>query len=271
MKFIVNSRSILALLFVCSLTLSTEAKIDFEKDCVGMWLFDEGSGKVAKDSSGNKNDGTLKGSAKWGKGKFGNAVSLKGTASDYVEVADSDSLDMKEQITIMFWVSTSKKMNQGARWAERQVVVGKHYKEYEVGIYDTGNLHTYTSNLAGGYDEGIFASMAAKVDPDWKKNKWYHVTWTLDGKNEVAYVNGIKIGDHVKNNKGTEPGTNTLEFGRRVGGALPLTGAIDEIAIFNVVLAENDIKSVVTNGLKRVLSVSPKSKLATTWSTIKYK
>ena len=273
MKSTVNSKSLLALLLVCSLTLATEAKIDFEKDCVGMWLFDEGAGKVAKDSSGNKNDGTLKGNAKWGKGKFGNAVSLKGVASDYVEVADSDSLDMKEQITVMFWVSTSKKMNQGNRWAERQVVVGKHYKEYEVGIYDTGFLHTYTSDLAGGYDEGIMKSMGqvAGLDPDWKKNKWYHVAWTLDGKNEVAYVNGIKIGDHVKNNKGTKLGTNTLEFGRRVGGSLPLTGAIDEIAIFNVVLAENDIKTIVANGLKRVLSVSPKSKLATTWSMIKYK
>ena len=81
-------------------------------------------------------------------------------------MVDSDSLDIEEQVTVMFWVSTSKKMNEGARWADRQVVVGKHYKEYEVGIYDTGNIHTYTSNLADGYDEGIFASMADKVAPD---------------------------------------------------------------------------------------------------------
>ena len=259
----------LAVASVFLITPSSEAKIDFEKDCVGMWFFDEGSGKVAKDSSGNKNDGSLKGNAKWGKGKFGNALHLKGSATDYVEVADSDSLDIEEQVTVMFWVSTSKKMNEGARWADRQVVVGKHYKEYEVGIYDTGNIHTYTSNLADGYDEGIFASMADKVDPDWKKNRWYHVAWTLDGKNEVAYVNGIKIGDHVKANEGTKPGNNPLEFGRRVGGGLPLTGAIDEIAIFKTVLAEDDIKSVADKGLKQAFSVSPKSKLATTWSMIK--
>ena len=259
-----------SLLFFSSV-LAIEAKINFEKDCVGMWLFDEGSGKVAKDSSGNKNHGSLKGNAKWGKGKFGNALQLKGAVSDYVEVKDSDSLDMEEQTTIMFWVSTSKKMNEAARWDDRQVVVGKHFMEYEVGIYDTGFLHTYTSDLAVGYDEGIMATMGgvAGLDPDWKKNKWYHVAWTLDGKDEVAYVNGIKIGDHVKNNKGTQPGNHPLEFGRRVEGGLPLTGAIDEIAIFSVVLDENDIKTVATRGLKQAFAVSPKSKLTTTWSAIK--
>ena len=131
-----------SLLFFSSV-LAIEAKINFEKDCVGMWLFDEGSGKVAKDSSGNKNDGILKGNAKWGKGQFGKALVLKGVASDYVEVPDHDSLDMEKQITVVFWVSTSKKMNEGQRWSDRQVVVGKHFREYEVGIYDTGFLHIY--------------------------------------------------------------------------------------------------------------------------------
>ena len=55
----------------------------------------------------------------------------------------------------------------------------------------------------------------------------------------------------------------------RVEGGLPLTGAIDEITIFNVVLDENDIKTVATSGLKQAFAVSPKSKLTTTWSVIK--
>ena len=159
----------IGLIAICfCLTSAIYADVDFD-DCVGMWLFDEGSGKVAKDQTDNKNDGTLQGGAKWTKGKFGSAVKLDGKASDYVEIRDSKSLHMKKNIPIMFWVSTSKKMAQANRRAERQVVVGKHYKEYEIGIYDTGNLHTYTSNLAGGYDDGIFASMAEKVDQDWKK------------------------------------------------------------------------------------------------------
>ena len=47
----------------------SNAEID-PQSIVGAWLFDETSEKVAKDSSGNGNDGNLVGGAKWVKGKF---------------------------------------------------------------------------------------------------------------------------------------------------------------------------------------------------------
>ena len=34
-----------------------------------------------------------------------------------------------------------------------------------------------------------------KLGPDWKKNKWYRFAETLDGKDEVAYVNTMQIGE----------------------------------------------------------------------------
>ena len=40
------------------LTVSSSAKFDPEV-VLGLWLFDEGSGKTAADSSGNKNHGNL--------------------------------------------------------------------------------------------------------------------------------------------------------------------------------------------------------------------
>ena len=44
---------------------SSSAEIDFA-DCVGMWLFDEGNGNKAEDSSGTGNDGSIEGGAKMG-------------------------------------------------------------------------------------------------------------------------------------------------------------------------------------------------------------
>ncbi len=57
----------------------SSAKID-PKNIVGMWLFDEGKGDIAKDSSGNKNDGTLMNDPKWvdGKKKPGKALEFDG-------------------------------------------------------------------------------------------------------------------------------------------------------------------------------------------------
>lgn len=246
------------------------ARID-AKTCVGLWLFDEGKGDTAKDSSGNDNEGTLNGKPKWVKGQFGQAVEFNG--SNWVSVPDSKSLQMTNQVTVMFFVRTEKKMKD--MWVDRQAVVGKHYKEYEVGIYMNGQIHTYTSDGGGNYDEGIMTTIAGKLpdkEADWTLGKWYHIAWTLNGAHEIAYVNGIKIGEHDKAHKNTLPGVNPLEIGRRVGGSIPLTGAVDEVAIFNVTLKEEDIKESVEKGMERVLgilAIEPKSKLATTWGSIK--
>jgi len=48
-----------------------------------------------------------------------------------------------------------------------------------------------------------------------------------------------------------------------------LRGLIDEVAIFNVVLSEDDLKTIMTEGLETILAVSPLKKLSTTWSNIK--
>ena len=52
------------------------AEIDFES-AVGIWLFDEGKGGVAGDSSGEGNDGEVV-KAPWVDGKFGKALDFDG-------------------------------------------------------------------------------------------------------------------------------------------------------------------------------------------------
>ena len=72
----------------------------------------------------------------------------------------------------------------------------------------------YTSDLASACDEEIVKSMreVVKLGPDWKKNKWYRFAQALDGKDEVAYVNTMQIGDNVKNNKGRQPENYSTRF-----------------------------------------------------------
>ena len=56
---------------------------------VGWWKFDEGSGTVAYDSSGNDLDGTTNGNPPWVSGKIGGALSFNGS-NQYVSC---DSID----------------------------------------------------------------------------------------------------------------------------------------------------------------------------------
>ena len=57
---------------------------------VGLWLFDEGNGEIAQDSSENGNDGNVV-SPNWVDGQFGEALELIG--SGYVEVPASECLN----------------------------------------------------------------------------------------------------------------------------------------------------------------------------------
>ncbi len=265
---------ILTSLFLVGLFLSgiSYAAIN-SADVAGLWLFEEGTGTVAADSSGNGNNGKLNGDPKWITGKFGKALELNG--DDFVSIPDSNSLDMTTQITIMLWVRSDKEMKD--MWADRQVVIGKHFTEYELGIYMDGQIHTYTSNVINVdpfYDEGIMASMKEKIgDATWVVGKWYHVAWTLNGKHETAYVNGIVIGEVDKANANTKPGTNPLEIGERVGGTQPVTGAVDDVAVLRVALSAADIQSAMKTGMKGALggptAVNSAGKLATVWGDVK--
>jgi hypothetical protein len=81
---VIYSLIVVVALFIAGFlfTASSEAKID-SKAIAGMWLFDEGQDKTTDDFSGNNNNGELMNNAKWGNGKFGNALIFDG-ASSYV-------------------------------------------------------------------------------------------------------------------------------------------------------------------------------------------
>ena len=64
--------------------------------------FDEGSGSVVKDISGNGNDGTING-AEFVKLKSGYALRFDGV-DDYVDCGEGPSLDIADAITLEAWV-----------------------------------------------------------------------------------------------------------------------------------------------------------------------
>ena len=255
------------------LAISAYAKIE-PATMAGIWLFDESSGDVAADRSGNGNEGILTGGVDWVDGPtnvHGSALEFDG--SGFVSISDSDSLDMEDAMTIVFWVRSEKQMLD--MWGDRQAVVGKHYVEYEVGIYMDAQLHTYSSDLGADYDEGIMTSFNGKHpngDAEWEEGTWYHVAWTLDGQHEMAWVDGVLLGEYDKAHEGTLPGTHPVEIGRRVGGGIPVTGAVDDVGIFSVALEEDDILLIYERGLGAatgITPVEPSGKLTSTWGALK--
>ena len=104
-------------------------------DAIGIWLFDEGRGNVAKDSSPNGNDGELIAGPKWVEGKFGGALEFDGSGTS-VETESADKLNEfelgdKTDFTVTAWFKTDtgtgfimSKTKKAASWTGFEVKFG---------------------------------------------------------------------------------------------------------------------------------------------------
>ena len=106
---------------------------------------------------------------------------------------------------------------------------------------------------------------------------WIHYAATFDSSANndqlVIYVNGERAGSSTRDGQGTG-NENPVEIGRWGGGS-QFVGIIDEVAIFKDVLTEDDLKTIMDNGLDNALGgvspVEPSNKLATIWGKLKSK
>ena len=125
----------------------------------------------------------------------------------------------------------------------------------------TGTVH-FCANINGVWIDQTEYSTKTVLSAD----TWYHVVGTFNGSRITTWLNGTDDG-HFDASGSIPSTTNSVNMGKRVeGGDYNFLGAIDEVAIFNVVLTEDDIQALM-KGL--VNAVSPWGKLAATWGRIK--
>ena len=116
------------------------------------------------------------------------------------------------------------------------------------------------------------------IDAPWKPDTdWHHIAVTWDGKEFGIYLDADQIGSGVTTpDLGRNPLTNKplligiyLGTGQHGQWGEFFSGRIDEVAIFNIALADDDIETIMAKGLEEILSVEPSDKLAAIWATIK--
>jgi len=226
--------------------------------------FDEGKGKAAKDVSKHKNNGTLH-KAEWDKGKHGNAVKLTGEKGGWVEVPDSASLDITDEITIAHWIYPTKFTDE---WNRIVVKTWKGdtdpwmiYGTYQVG---DGNGKTGFNVFAGGEARWGHTDEALKVDT------WTHMAATYDGKVLKIYYNG-ELKMEEKGSGKIDTNDVPVSIGRNSEGDREhYAGLIDEVAIWNKALTPAQIKEAMDSVLNlKPTQVEFKNKLPTHWGQIK--
>jgi hypothetical protein len=223
----------------------SNAKID-PNTIVGIWLFDEGVGDVAQDSSVNGNDGTLNGPQWTNESKFGDALEFNG-ADSYIEFATGESMKTPH-LTIMAWFNTRKLdgyghiFQSGNDWDD---MAGCVFRVHQDGFaqaalaFAPGNTATWLSG------------------PALEANTWYHMAMTYDGTTAILYLDGENVGsgagqgEIMYDNQPVRMGV----LSNAIGSAFD--GFIDEVALFSEALAAEDIEAIMNNGLARVVGAQP--------------
>ncbi len=101
---------------------------------VAAYGFDEGTGTVVTDSSGNGNTGTIAGATWTTAGKYGvGALSFNGTTAR-VTVPDAPSLDLTDALTLEAWVLPDR----------RPVELARHHRQRRRPLLPDGRLQYRT-------------------------------------------------------------------------------------------------------------------------------
>ena len=105
---------------------------------------------------------------------------------------------------------------------------------------------------------------------DKQKGKWNHiaVVYSAPQKNVKFYINGVLNSE----GKYTAVGPAILgpaRIGSWDGGGRDYEGEIDEFVIFDSILEEKDVQTLIDKGLDEIWSVEPGNKVTTIWGSIR--
>jgi len=227
---------------------------------VALWLFDDGG---AMDSSGNGNDGELKGPVP-GEGKFESGLEFDGQ-DDVIEVPDAPSLDISGDLSIVAWIFARDVASYRTFLTKGDAQTEK--VNYGVQIEGGGSHLRFFASDGTQYH---FVDSESTVSP----NEWIHVAIILNTTEDkvMFYFNGTL--DATRDFAfDLLPSEISLWLGQHIhitlGASQFWDGFMDEVAIYNVVLTEDDIQKVMS-GLASITAVSLKGKLAVTWGAMKH-
>jgi len=199
---------------------------------VAWWNFDEGSGDVLPDRSGNNNDGKIHG-AGWVKSGKGYALRFDGV-DDYVTFKDTPSLAITGPITVMVWIHPESLPPRDAG------IVGKHTEVLGLTYYKNGSCYWYVSS--GGNNVSTPVNLG----------EWQHVAGSFDGKMMKLYVNGFARSSKESQFKELKRGKNLLMgcFSPDPARISPATkslphfnGMIDEVRVYDRALSITEIQA----------------------------
>jgi hypothetical protein len=205
-------------------------KRSLTEQLVGYWKFDETSGDIAYDSSGNDNDGALPLGATWIHDLRGRVISLSSSQYMTTEVKYIPASNYQGQ-TYSAWFK-----NNNVNW----MIFGSNASSggmIHLLVSGTQNLLKFPSHVYGGHvaDMAISKNMAISLG-------WHHVCLVKIGSKYNLYFDGnIELVDMRRN---TSNSNSKFNLGRRWGTGGGFSGIYDDIRIYNRSLSDTEIKAL---------------------------
>lgn len=221
----------LALAVGGAIVTSLVAAIPSSTGLVAHWNFDQSTGTVLTDDSGNGLNGTFGSTPTWTPGKINN--SLKFDGSDFVQIGNIPQINGASKVTIATWM---KRASAGAK-----VLVGKQATNQDLAIeaYSDGRIYFQASK---GSDTYGYITL--------NDTNWHHVALVFDGTlsgnaNRLkAYVDGVQRTLTFKGTVQTTTTTNTAPFYiGRVAGEYS-NGQIDDTWLYARALSTAEVQDL---------------------------
>jgi len=208
----------------------------------GYWMFDEGTGTTAADSSGFGNHGTIVGATWTAAGKYGSALEFDGN-DDYVEIKGYKGVIGTQSRTLTAWVKTqvNRQMDiiswgnksSGEQWLFSTTGVGSRSEP-------TGVLRL---NVSSGYITG-----SERVTDD----QWHHIAAVLendvmaDVSDVMFYVDGEPdiLTKVVPQAIHTTMGTNVRIGASSKGTDRFFEGYIDSVCVYERAVSGTEIRDM---------------------------
>ena len=228
-------------IFVCVLSLvgiSPAGNVD--PALVGWWMFEDGSGTVAKDASGKSVDGAFTGTLTWGRdAQHGGILLFDGTTAvpEYVFIDGAFNLPV---YTMALWFRVDG--GTGNRDVLSAYARGvRHGILLEVQAAGTLRyLHRYPLGTGGGTN--IYTATP------YADGAWYHVAMTKSVDQIALFINGQEVGrtaDTSKFNPGDTFGIALGILDNERAAARLFPGAMDDVRVYNRPLSAEEIQKLV--------------------------
>ena len=237
-------RQLVSLAILCILLSPAAPAMAFDAgpqpDLAGWWPFDEGSGTVAYDASGNENHGEFVGNPLWVPGIIGGALQF--TGSDYVNCGNGASLNIRDQITIAFWFQVEAFSNE---WEAFMSKGDGAYRASRSG--GTGNA-THMGITGGNYFD------APTVITD---GQWHHYCGTYDGSAAIIYIDGVEDGRQTYTGQIGDSSTYDFWIGNNSQNTTRfLHGLLDDVRLYSRALSPEEIR-IVMAGYAGTIATDP--------------